>query len=222
MENMINNEALFTTEEARVIACLMEKQLATPNNYPLTLNSLVTASNQKSNREPVMKLTEGEVGHIINLLAEPGYISIEYGERAYRVFHRMRSKLTLEPKQQAVLTVLMLRKPQTLNDIKARTSRMADFSGTEEIEEILEGFMNRETPLALCFPAGSGRREDRYAHTLCGEVTEEQIKQTYTKPDKDDPDRLALLEARIADLEERVRDLEERTVDDSGGQHLNK
>ncbi len=215
MENMANNEALFTAEEARVIACLMEKQLTTPHNYPLTLKSLVVASNQKSNREPVMRLTEGEVGHIINLLEEQGYVSIEYGERAYRVYHRMRSKLTLEPKQQAVLTVLMLRKPQTLNDLKARTSRMADFSGTEGIEEILVDFMQRDTPLALRFPAASGRREDRYAHTLCGEVTEEQIQQPYAKAEKDDPDRMALLEARISDLEKRVGDLEEIAADES-------
>ena len=206
---MSNNETRFTAEEARIIACLMEKQLTTPNNYPLTLKSVVAASNQKSNREPVMKLTEGEVGHLINQLEEQEYVSIEYGERAYRVYHRIRSKLKLEPKQQAVLAVLMLRKPQTLNDIKVRTSRMADFSGIKEIENILVDFIHREPPLVLRFPAASGRREDRFAHTLCGEVTEEQLQQLTVKAEKDELDRLTLLEARITELEKRVEDLEQ-------------
>ena len=207
------SDATLTHEEARVLAALMEKQLTTPKNYPLTLNSLMLACNQKSNREPVMKLMEGQVGKLVNTLADRDLTSIEYGDRANRIFHKMRGAFSLDQSQQAVLTVLMLRKPQTLNDIKTRTTRMADFSSNAEIVEILEEFMSRETPLAICLAKGNGRREDRYTHLLCGEVDEETIAvetpaNTVKFNEKVEHDKKEDFLLRISKLEDRLDALE--------------
>ncbi len=205
----------FTAVEARVLACLMEKDLLTPDNYPLTLNSLTLACNQKSSREPVMNLTQGEVGHTANELADRRLAHIDLGERAQRISHRMRGGFKLDRKQQAILAVLMLRQPQTLNELRNRTQRMGDFAGTEEIQEILEQMMVRSPPLAVCLEKGPGRREDRYAHTLCGAVTHETPEHAKSggsasgeHPTPESTVTRQEQEARIGELELRVSELE--------------
>jgi len=205
-ETQEDQKAFFTPLEARVIASLMEKHLTTPNNYPLTMNSLTNACNQKSNREPVMNLTEGQIGHTINLLVERKLAGLEYGERANKITHRVCTELDLDRKQQAILTVLMLRTPQTLNDLKTRTARMADFSGIEEVQDVVDSLMNREKPIAVLIPKGAGRREERYAHTLCGEITIEELNKDVTTVDAVmiENDRLDALEARIIAIEEKL------------------
>ncbi len=201
-----NETPFITQQEARVIASLMEKHLTTPNNYPLTMNSLTNACNQKSNREPVMNLTEGQIGHTINVLVERKLAGLEYGERANKITHRVCTELDLDRKQQAVMTVLMLRKPQTLNDIKTRTARMADFLDIEEIQNVVNSLINRQNPLAILIPKGVGRREDRVAHTLCGKV---DIKENTNEPIMADAivvenKRLDELEARITAIEAKL------------------
>jgi len=198
--------AFFTPIEARVIAALMEKHLTTPNNYPLTMNSLANACNQKSNREPVMNLTEGQIGHTVNDLKERKLAGLEYGDRASKITHRVCTELYLDRKQQAILTVLMLRKPQTLNDIKTRTARMVDFADTQDLHDTINSLINRENPLATLIPKGAGRREDRYAHTLCGTV---EIEETHKEPaplptTSNDEDRFKALEDRLAILEAKL------------------
>lgn len=206
-DNESQEEApFFTPIEARVIASLMEKHLTTPNNYPLTMNSLANACNQKSNREPVMNLTEGQIGHTINDLKERKLAGLEYGDRASKITHRVCTELDLDRKQQAILTVLMLRKPQTLNDIKTRTARMVDFEDTGDLHDVINTLINRENSLAILIPKGAGRREDRYTHTLCGTVEieespEEAMLVTTSSVDEDRfkklEDRLAILEAKL-------------------------
>jgi uncharacterized protein YceH (UPF0502 family) len=198
------SNTILTSIEARVLACLMEKQLTTPHNYPLSINSLTQACNQKSNREPTMKLREGEVGHTVNQLEERELVRIDYSERAHRVSHRMNLAFTLNQKQRAIMTVLMLRLPQTLNDIKTRTQRMDTFDGTEEIEAILNEFSLRKRPLVKCLPKGPGQREERYAQLLCGEV---ESATTATRP-KAVPPLPAVEEDRLTALEERIKALE--------------
>ena len=199
----------FSPAEARVLACLMEKELVTPDNYPLTVNSLTLACNQKSNREPVMNLSPGEVGHLANELAKRDLVRVEHGERAPRITHRMHRAYARNPAQQAVLAVLMLRRPQTLNEIRIRTERMVKFDGPEAALEVLEDLMRRNPPLAVCLPKGAGQREDRYAHTLCGPVEYEPA----PGPAEADParrSRMESLEARIEVLETQLADLLER------------
>lgn len=198
-------EPFFNQLEARVIAVLMEKHLATPKNYPLTMNSLTNACNQKSNREPVMNLTEGQVGHIVNQLVERKLAGLEYGDRANKVTHRVSTALDIDRKQQAILAVLMLRQPQTLNDIKVRTARMAEFADTEELRRVLHSLIDRPRPLAVIIPKGPGRREDRYTHTLCGKVDIDSIMPATSQVDLPvDNERLDALEARIAVIEEKL------------------
>jgi len=200
-------EAYFTAIEARVIAALMEKHLTTPNNYPLTMNSLTNACNQKSNREPVMNLTEGQTGHTVNDLVERKLAGLEYGDRANKITHRVCTELDIDRKQQSILTVLMLRTPQTLNDLKTRTTRMVEFSDLEDLHNNIDSLMNRDKPLVVRIPKGAGRREDRYTHTLCGEIDIETIETTTAQPlatSSTDEDRFEALEARIAALETKL------------------
>ena len=169
-EQQAAEEAFFDATEARVMACLMEKQLTTPNNYPLSMNSLLLACNQKTNRVPVMNLTEGEVGHTVNQLEGRKLVGVDYGGRATHVTHRVMTEFDIDRKQQAVLAVLMVREPLTLNDIKTKTGRMEDFSGVDEVMAVIESLIERDQPLVIRIPKGPGSREDRFTHLLCGEV----------------------------------------------------
>lgn len=205
-EESVVPEAYFTALEARVIGALMEKHLTTPQNYPLTPNSLVNACNQKSNREPVMKLTEGQIGHTVNLLVERKLAGLEYGERANKITHRACNDLAINRKQQALLTVMLLRKSQTLNDLKTRTARMVEFDGLDDIQATINDMIERDVPLVVLIPKGAGRREERYTHTLCGEIDISSIdndKAVSSLPEADN-DRLDAIEARLAVIEEKL------------------
>lgn len=207
------NSAVFTADEARIVASLMEKQLTTPANYPLTINSLMLACDQKSNREPVMDLNEGTVGRVVNHLADRDIVKIEYGDRANRIFHKMRGSFNLDVKSQALLSVMMLRHPQTLNDLRSRTARMTEFSDTNEIKSILDELAAREHPLVMGIPAGAGRREDRYTHLLCGEPDPASLEAGSQSSPKAASgaaaSRIEALENRVATLEVRLQALEE-------------
>lgn len=203
-----NENALLTPHEARVLAVLMEKQLTTPKYYPLTPNALTAACNQKSSREPVMNLSEGEVRHIINLLENRHLLKVDSGERTYRISHRVKSFFELDRSELAVLAVLMLRMPQTLNDILRRTARMVDFEDSDEVQLVVEELMDREKSLTVLLPRGPGHREDRYWHTLCGIVREEAAEEEIETPNTS-----VLAEQRIAQLEERLDVLESRVED---------
>jgi len=214
-------QATFTPIEARILACLMEKHLTTPDNYPLTLNSLTLACNQKSNREPVMSLTQGQVGHEVNELAERDLVHIDYGERAHRIHHKMPGAFELTRKQQALLAALMVRTtPQTLNELRTRTERMVQFDAVEEMRNTLGEMMQRDPPLVVCLPKGEGRREDRYAHTLGGPIELEVLAKTHPRPAATEPsqDRLQILEQRVTELEERLSEL----VQELGSQSARK
>lgn len=201
----------FSTEEIRILGCLMEKQLTTPNNYPLTMNSLMLACNQKSSREPVMKMTEGDVGHITRSLIEFGWIIIQNSGRTQRVEHKAALKLKLDQKQQAILAVLLLRRPQTLNEIKSRTERMAEFSGVGEVQQILDDWLAAENPIIIRLPAAAGRREDRYFHALGNEdlkALRSEAPPTAASSSPRKQDGCAELLERVEALEKRLSELE--------------
>jgi len=207
----------LTAEQARVFACLIEKHLATPNNYPLTINSLMLACNQKSNRHPVMSLTEGQVAHISNELTELEFARVEYGERANKVTHLAMRALNMNREQAAILCMLVLREPLTLNDIKARTEKMVGFSDIESVAEVVNTLVDRERPLVVLLPKTSGRREDRYTHLLCGDIDIESITpntntfQTTVELNEITDKKISMTQdSRIDELEKRIAALEEK------------
>jgi len=204
-----NTDAFLNALEARVLACLMEKQLTTPNNYPLSMNSLLLACNQKSNRVPVMNLTEGQLGHTVNQLEDRNLLGVDYGGRANHVTHRVMTVWDIDRKQQAILAVLMVREPLTLNDIKTKTGRMEDFAGIEEVKAVLDSLMDRDEPLVVRLPKATGSREERYTHLLCGEPDVEEVLTQVKTVSAGKTGRIDALEQRIEQLEAQVKQLME-------------
>ncbi len=166
-----NNQdsAMLSPLEARILGALMEKQMTTPDTYPLSLNSLLIACNQKTSREPVMTLDEGEVKRCLYQLEERKLIEIEYGSRADKFNQRLSRSLHFEKPEQAIFCIMLLRGPQTVNELLSRTKRMYDFSSSSELDELLDKLLNKNTPLIQLMPQQSGQREKRYMHLLCGE-----------------------------------------------------
>lgn len=200
----------LTAEEARVFGCLIEKEATTPETYPLTQNAAVTAANQKTSRHPVMKLDPGRVGQALRKLETRGLVKSEYGARASRYYHRAESGLKLTAEQKALIGLLLLRGPQTLNELFSRSERIHRFDDPEDVSFALERLSAGEAPMVVRIPKGPGQREDRYMHRLCGEI---DIDATRSSPDRADPaehGETDSLIARIAALEERVAELEAR------------
>ena len=161
------------SEELRVIGSLIEKELTTPQQYPLTLNALVLACNQTSNRNPVVTYDERTVEDTVMGLKDKGLTRIvhpSHGRSATRYRQVIHEALYLETEQLAVLGVMMLRGPQTLNELKTRTDRAAEFADLDAVQSTLDALANREEPLVVRIPHQTGQREDRYAHLLGGEV----------------------------------------------------
>jgi len=182
----------------------MEKHLATPKNYPLTANSLMLACNQKSNRTPVINLEEGKIVGTAQQLKELGYISIDYGERVVKYSHRAPGMLKVTREEQAILAMLMLREPLTLNDLKARTEKMVGFDDIQQVKESVDQLMARSPALVMELPKAVGQREDRYTHLLAGEPDLSAIPQkSASSPSatRGQAQKIVELEARIERLE---------------------
>jgi uncharacterized protein YceH (UPF0502 family) len=190
--------------QTRVLACLMEKHLATPNNYPLTLNSLMLACNQKTNRGDVMSLSEGQVGRTVKELEDLNLVRSDYGDRAMKVSHRAPAVLNLERETQAILAMLMLREPLTLADIRARTERMVNFESIEELKMMVDDLIEREQPLVSLIPKGPGRREDRYTHLFLGEPDIEALNRASENVQVPHAEQVKHLKARISELEDEL------------------
>ena len=202
----------LTIVEARVLGCLIEKQLTTPEAYPLTLNALVLACNQKTSREPVLNLTAGQVGQALRSLEGREMARLVMGSRADRWEHRVDKALELVAAQVVLIGLLLLRGPQTINELLTRSSRMHDFDDAEQVQHHLERLISRE--LACLLPRQSGQREDRYMHVL-GDPADLQavLAARASEPQRatvggQQDERLDALEARIAALEERLAQLE--------------
>ena len=202
----------LTIVEARVLGCLIEKQLTTPEAYPLTLNALVLACNQKTSREPVLNLAAGQVGQALRSLEGREMARLVMGSRADRWEHRADKALELVAAQVVLIGLLLLRGPQTINELLTRSSRMHDFDDAEQVQHHLERLISRE--LACLLPRQSGQREDRYMHVL-GDPADLQaaLAARASEPQRataggQQDERLEALEARIAALEERLAQLE--------------
>lgn len=163
--------------ETRVLGSLVEKQLTTPEYYPLTLNALLAACNQKTNRDPVVNYDEQTVEQALDSLREKNLVYVFYGSssRVPKYKHMLPSVYELDERETAVISVLMLRGAQTLGELNQRTNRLYEFSGLNEINETLEGLMRRDEPLVVKLERQIGQKEARYAHLLSGEIDIEAL-----------------------------------------------
>lgn len=195
-------ERLLDDIEARVVGCLVEKDLATPEYYPLTLNALTNACNQKSNREPVMLLEDTDVVRALDSLRQKqmAHQSAE-GVRAAKYCHNLESVLDLDPEDLAILAELLLRGPQTVGELRNRAERMHPVGDLGAVEELLQNLMGREEPLVMRLPRQPGRKEHRFAHLLSGAP---EVAETSTLPTEPARLQVAAESDRIARLEEEV------------------
>jgi uncharacterized protein YceH (UPF0502 family) len=166
----------FTPNEARVIGCLIEKEITTPDQYPLSLNALTNACNQKTNREPVLELSETVVQQAVDSLMKKYMVSDKsagYGGRVTKYRHRFCNTefgpLKFSPQELGILCVLLLRGPQTPGELRSRTNRLAEFTDAQHVESTLQALMEREDgPFVARLQRAAGERETRYAHLFSG------------------------------------------------------
>jgi uncharacterized protein len=166
----------FTPTEARVIGCLIEKEITTPDQYPLSLNALSNACNQKTNRDPVLDLSEAEIQQALDRLMKKYMVSDRsagYGGRVTKYKQRFCNtefgSLKLSKQELGILCVLLLRGPQTPGELRSRTNRLCEFADAEQVETTLQNLMTREDgPFIARLPRAAGARESRYAHLFSG------------------------------------------------------
>lgn len=199
----------LTPVEVRVLGSLLEKEVTTPDNYPLSLSALTAACNQSSNRDPVMQLDEETVTQATVALRRRGLLlAIQpSGSRVTKYMHLLGEALTLDARDLAVLDVLMLRGEQTPGELHARTARLAEFADLAQLEATLEGLITREPePLVARLPRRPGQKEVRYAHLLSGPPTPAEVLPAATTPGTtgghDDAG-----ESRVDSLERTVEEL---------------
>ncbi len=168
---------ILNETEARILGALVEKQLTTPEYYPLTLNALVNACNQKNNREPVVSYDENTVAESLEILRDRNLVYVFYGStsRVPKYKHMLPSVYELDEPATAIISELLLRGPQTLGELRGRCERLYEFSSLCEVQETLDGLMRRDDPLVVRLPIQPGRKEARFAHLLSGEIDIEKF-----------------------------------------------
>lgn len=200
--------------EARVLGCLVEKEITTPEYYPLSLNALLHACNQKSNREPLLNLEEDAVRHALRGLGENALARSASGDsRVAKYEHRLAEMFNFTRPETAILCELLLRGPQTPGELRSRAERMHAFEDLSVVHTTLKHLMERDPPLVTLLPRQAGTKEARYAHLLSGNV--EVRESPHVQPERVnavsnnyvDGERVARLESEVADLKRQIADL---------------
>jgi len=214
-------DAILNEVEVRVVGSLIEKQVTTPEYYPLTLNALLHACNQISNRDPVVSYDEKKVAGALESLREKNLVYVFYGSdsRVPKYKHIMADIFHLTPQELAVMCVLMLRGPQTIGEIRGRTNRLYEFADLTEVENTLESLIARDDPpLVARLPRQSGQKEARYAHLLAGNITVNEPQRT-PRPEpavlevRAENERMAGLEAEVESLRREIAELRQQFDD---------
>ncbi len=205
---------LLNETEARIVGALVEKQLTTPEYYPLTLNALVNACNQKNNREPVVAFNDSIVTNALEILRDRNIVYVFYGStsRVPKYKHMLPSIYELEPPEVAVVCVMLLRGPQTLGELRTRAERLYQFQSLGEIQETLDGLARREAPLVVKLPVQPGQKEARFGHLISGEIDVEAFAAAQAAPVRRsglDAERIEKLEEEVASLRGVVDTLKE-------------
>lgn len=207
-------EIVLSEVEARVLGALIEKEITTPDYYPLSLNALVNACNQKNNRDPVMSLDENSVRDALYSLQQKRLAGPASGadSRVSKYEHRIQEVFNFTRAEEAIMDVLLLRGPQTPGELRGRTERMYRFEELSDVQAALQKLMQREPPLVKMLPRQPGTKESRYAHLLSGDV------EGWTGPEeteapassRTDDQRLTRLENELADLRRELADLKQQ------------
>ncbi|PWT88493.1 MAG: DUF480 domain-containing protein [Proteobacteria bacterium] len=207
----------LTDIEARVLGALIEKEITTPEYYPLSLNALVNACNQKSNREPVMNLDEDRVRSALRSLSDQHLArSAASDSRVSKYEHRLNEQFNFHRHEIAILCVLLLRGPQTPGELRGRTERMYNFEGLDSVHSALHLLMKREPPLVTVLPRQPGTKESRYAHLVSGPPTTDTLDARTGGPalstgaSATEGDRVAQLEDEVASLRSELAALREQ------------
>jgi len=211
--NIVLNEV-----ECRVLGSLIEKEITTPEYYPLSLNALVNACNQKSNRDPVMNLDEAAVRQALHSLDSQSLVrSVSASDsRVTKYEHRLQEAFNFYRHEIAILCVLLLRGPQTPGELRTRAERMHPFDDLSAVQSSLQHLMKREPPLAKILPRQPGTKESRYAHLLSGDVESFEAKpmeETTAATNSADGERIAHLEKGLGALRSEVSDFQKEISD---------
>lgn len=200
---------VFDEVEIRVLGCLIEKEATTPEYYPLTVNALVTAANQRTNRDPVTDYADGDIEAALSSLRDKEVVLAvsEAGARAVKYRHALKDRWELDLRHRAPLAVLMLRGDQTPGELRARTKRYRDYASTAEVDECLDNLIRRDPPLVAKLPRRPGEKEARFRHLL-GPATVPE-----TTPDPAPVPSAPGLEARVEQLERDVAALRSLIAD---------
>lgn len=197
---------VLCAEEIRVLGSLIEKSKTTPDYYPMTVNGLTAACNQKTSRKPIMQIDESTVLGTLEMLRKKGLVSTATGgaSRSVKYKHNLAIVFPLDPPQVTVLCLLMLRGPQTPGELNTNAGRMYEFDSLEEVQKVLESLADMIPPFVLQLPRKTGQKELRYTHLLSGipETNPEEDEMIFTGPSSD-------TESRIQRLEDEVRELKE-------------
>ena len=205
---------LLNETEVRVLGSLVEKDITTPDYYPLSINAVVNACNQKSNRDPVMNLNEQMVRQALHSLNQKGLAGTAStaDSRVPKYEHRMQEAFNFTRRETAVLCVLMLRGPQTPGELRGRTERMHRFEDLTDVQSTLQKLMTREEPLVKMLPRQPGTKEARYAHLLSGvqaswDAPVAPVQETVSN--SADSERIARLEEEVTNLHREISDLKQ-------------
>ena len=206
------SELLLTPAEARVLAALVEKSVLTPQYYPMTVNALMLAANQKTVRNPVMNLSEGDTGAALNRLERDRLaVRDSMSARAVKWRHQMQHQMLLKPAELAVLVTLMLRGAQTGSELRANAQALGGPADADGLQAVLSSLRDRAQPLVTELPRGAGQKESRQAHLLCGAPAAEAALQAAEARSHAAAEEVpSALEQRLRALEARVAELEQR------------